>query len=468
MGLRGVCSSVQWVTVSVLLIFQVGCSKVPASWFANIRGEQASESSGPGPTDLPPTLKLTSHSSSSLTPLFEVTSLKDGDQVILFRGADANCNPGTVVGQAVARTGALSPPIKSINKSGSGVAASFRARVERASGEVLCTEPVSVTLPSATLGVYAPYYIPTLTDVASVAAGNTAKCALLGSGTVWCWGTNSNGGLGNGSPSSQTTETPVQVSGLTGVTQISSWSYFGFLALTQAGKLYWWGTSPDLGVVSSTPTLIGLFPDVIQLNQGLLLYVSGEVRSADSLTSSGPALATEVTQLKSSFAGEYFMRFQGTSTLEAPVYDPVAGRFTGQYTTLSNLGTVIDAALGDEHACYLSESSPQSSQVHCYGTNDWGQLGVGSVQSSAAPLPVAIQGGKRLFAGLYSTYALQENGEVLFWGKNGSQAFIAPASLSWLTNVQELDAQTFHHACAAQSTGTVICWNALDFSVSGP
>jgi len=51
-----------------------------------------------------------------------------------------------------------------------------------------------------------------ISAVHSVAAGYHHTCALLADGSVWCWGANDRGQLGNGSPGGAVA-TPVEVSG---------------------------------------------------------------------------------------------------------------------------------------------------------------------------------------------------------------------------------------------------------------
>jgi alpha-tubulin suppressor-like RCC1 family protein len=53
-----------------------------------------------------------------------------------------------------------------------------------------------------------------LASVAAIAAGDEHAVVLKSDGTVWAWGSNSNGQLGNGTTTASTT--PVQVMGLSG------------------------------------------------------------------------------------------------------------------------------------------------------------------------------------------------------------------------------------------------------------
>jgi alpha-tubulin suppressor-like RCC1 family protein len=65
-----------------------------------------------------------------------------------------------------------------------------------------------------------PIQISDLSDVVSIAAGETHVLALKSDGTVWAWGTNVVGELGNGTNTDS--NIPVKVSGLTNVVAIAA------------------------------------------------------------------------------------------------------------------------------------------------------------------------------------------------------------------------------------------------------
>ncbi len=65
-----------------------------------------------------------------------------------------------------------------------------------------------------------PIQLSGLSDVKTLAAGNDFTVSLRNDGTVWAWGNNTNGQLGNGTTTQSST--PLQVNGLTGVTAIAA------------------------------------------------------------------------------------------------------------------------------------------------------------------------------------------------------------------------------------------------------
>ena len=92
-----------------------------------------------------------------------------------------------------------------------------------------------------------PVQVTGLSGVTAVASGG-ATYALRDDGTVWSWGQNRNGQLGDGVPCSPEPFTrcesrvPVQVSGLTGVTSIAAGDYNGYAARAD-GTAWSWGSN---------------------------------------------------------------------------------------------------------------------------------------------------------------------------------------------------------------------------------
>jgi alpha-tubulin suppressor-like RCC1 family protein len=108
---------------------------------------------------------------------------------------------------------------------------------------------------SAGASVPSPAAVPGLTGVTALAAGGSHTCALLSAGTVQCWGGGGNGQLGNGAMSDSAT--PVTVSTLTGVTAISSSSALQgdtTCALLGGGTVSCWGLNNGYQLGNGTTT----------------------------------------------------------------------------------------------------------------------------------------------------------------------------------------------------------------------
>jgi hypothetical protein len=87
-----------------------------------------------------------------------------------------------------------------------------------------------------------PVQVSNLSDVQAIAAGDRYSLALKNDGTVWAWGSNDEGQLGDGTSTSS--NTPVQVSGLSDVQAVAGgWSHS--LALKNDGTVWGWGRNAE-------------------------------------------------------------------------------------------------------------------------------------------------------------------------------------------------------------------------------
>ncbi len=82
--------------------------------------------------------------------------------------------------------------------------------------------------------------VSALTSVSAIAAGGAHALALRQDSTVWAWGNNYTGALGDGSVENH--DAPVRIEGVTQVTQISSGVNHCF-ALNKSGTVWTWGNN---------------------------------------------------------------------------------------------------------------------------------------------------------------------------------------------------------------------------------
>lgn len=306
--------------------------------------------------------------------------------------------------------------------------------------------------------------VPTLSSVIEVAGGGFHGLALQSSGssTVWAWGDNVFGQLGDSTFIQR--NLPVQVNS-------STWSSFGevidiaaggdhSLAVTLNGT-----TTPFNG-----PTTIWAWGsnDFGQLGNGLGLISVPDVNPAPGpvVDPSGigffPSNAsTTVTALA---AGQWhslaLTSTNGTTTVWAWGNNEFGqlGEGTNNSTStpvqvnggLSGL-TVIAIAAGDRHSLALTVSGA-SSTVWAWGNNDFGQLGDGTTSSTSTPAQVLNlpDGVIAIAAGAFHSLALTSGGAIYAWGDNaygqlGNNTIISeltPVLISSPTNVTRIAAGT--------------------------
>ena len=86
-------------------------------------------------------------------------------------------------------------------------------------------------------------------NIISISTGNLHSAALKADGSVWTWGWNSRGQLGNGTSGVNQTSLPARISGLSGVKQIAAGDEIT-VALKADGTVWVWGRN-DLGQIGN-------------------------------------------------------------------------------------------------------------------------------------------------------------------------------------------------------------------------
>jgi alpha-tubulin suppressor-like RCC1 family protein len=215
-----------------------------------------------------------------------------------------------------------------------------------------------------------PVQVSGLTGIAAIAAGKDFSLAVDSNGSVWAWGHNANGELGNGSTSDS--NVPVPVSGLNGVVAVAGGADHS-MALRSDGSVWTWGSGGfgELGngsmADSSVPVQVtGLAPATA--------IAAGYEHSA-ALLSDGKVWAW----------GD-----NGYSELGNGTTCPQLG-YCGSPVPVqvSNLTTITAIAAGGAD-CIHTLAIRSDGTVWAWGTNDTGELGDGT--TNPITVPVQTQG----------------------------------------------------------------------------
>jgi alpha-tubulin suppressor-like RCC1 family protein len=313
-----------------------------------------------------------------------------------------------------------------------------------------------------------------LTNVTAIAAGSTYSLALDSDGSVWAWGNNTNGQLGNGNSGTGAQEvTPVKVKGengvgvLTNVTAIAGGQLHP-LALDSDGNVWSWGFNSD-----------GQLGDGTTTNRSTPARVKGE---------NGVGLLENVTAI--SAMGYFSVALDDNGN----VWAWGSGGQLGDGTTTDRstpvqvkgengvglLENVTMIASGYSHTIALDSDG----NVWSWGRNGSGQLGDGNGGPGAQEVtPVKVKGENgtgvltgvtTVVAGYFHSLALDSDGSVWAWGDNtngqlgngdsGTGVYESiPAQVKGengvgvLTNVTAI-ASGYHHSFAISSNETIWAW----------
>jgi alpha-tubulin suppressor-like RCC1 family protein len=281
--------------------------------------------------------------------------------------------------------------------------------------------------------------------VTALSAGISHTCAVTSTGGVKCWGGNVFGDLGDGTTTER--DAPVDVSGLaSGVRTIVSGADHT-CALTDQGAVLCWGSN-DVGQLGDGTTTDHPVPvSVAGLESGVVALAAGDYYTC-ALTGSG-----KVECWGNNVAGQ----LAGDGT-------PVAGMNATPVEVPGLNGNAAALAAGKTHTCALTAQG----EVLCWGLNDQGQLGDGTTADRHALVNVrGLSGGViALAAGNNHTCALTTGGGVHCWGSNQygelgdgtTTERHAPVAVSGAVSGFVAVAAGMDHTCTLNGTGAVFCW----------
>ena len=231
--------------------------------------------------------------------------------------------------------------------------------------------------------------IPNLTDVVQVYAGGLHSLALKADGTVWAWGYNDFGQLGNGNTTDS--PTPVAVVGISTAIDIAAQSSSS-LALLSDGSIKAWGYNylGNLGVGNNI--LTNPLPlNTLNINnaidieagsgQGYAILSDGTVMKWGQQFGNTPSLISGLNNVVDIGGGDGFgVALQANGELKIWGF---CGTTANSPITGPTIPGVIDLQIcstGQNVVAILADGT-----VRTWGRNDSGQLGIGNTSSTCTP-----------------------------------------------------------------------------------
>jgi alpha-tubulin suppressor-like RCC1 family protein len=291
---------------------------------------------------------------------------------------------------------------------------------------------------------------------ATVTAGDYFACGVTAASAAYCWGSNTAGGLGNGTYTDSLT--PVAVQGALDFTALSAGAGF-VCGITTTGAGYCWGLdiNGDLGLGTTAgpqqcdnphfgPAPCSMIPAAV--TGGLTFAV----------LSSGSGHSCGVSTNGAAFCWGYGVYRQigngagGASFSPAPV----SGGLSFASISTSGGGNPFG------FSCGLTPAGA----AWCWGSDSNGQLGNGLASNSA--IPVAVAGGNTfasLSAGNGFACGITTTGAAVCWGTNArgqlgtgtSKDSAIPTPVGGGLSFKALSTGE-GHTCGITTTGKTYCW----------
>jgi uncharacterized repeat protein (TIGR02543 family) len=271
-----------------------------------------------------------------------------------------------------------------------------------------------------------------LTGIVAVMGGEQHNFALKSDGTVWAWGDNSHAQLGNGTTTNSST--PVQVSGLTSIVKLGGRGYHS-VAVKTDGTVWTWGWD-EYGA-------LGNGVDDSNIDYLVPIEVAGVTN---------PIMVTSGFQFSIALMQNHTLMAWGNNS-EGEIGD---GTTTNRLTpvSVSGIDQVVWVSAGWTHVVAIRADGT----VWTWGANNWqgafdcedtydnnnlgfycgyGMLGDGTENDHHTPEQISgLSGAIMALGGDSSTSVLLKDGTVWTFGSNGAGQLGVPAIYQSLVPVQ--------------------------------
>ena len=300
------------------------------------------------------------------------------------------------------------------------------------------------------------------------------SCARLYDGSVWCWGDNTWGQLGDGTREFRSS--PVRVKNLEPARWVGT-GYAHSCAVTEQGRIFCWGDNEggQCGTVLSAEPI--LRPSLVEGLDGIEFerVTGGKAHTCARST-----------------AGSVYC--WGYNDFGQAGVDPEPdGRGDPTVRSVLPSTTPVVAQAGSVEANKNHSCAVTGSGLLCWGNNDFGQIAQdpATVPYSFEPVPVALPSGAiDVGIGFESSYAVGENNRVYAWGNNArgqlgigatvpdraftpmEVMFDGQLGLDPLLNATEVFRSDGSHQCAKVQNAVeygagYVCWGGNDHGELG-
>jgi len=277
----------------------------------------------------------------------------------------------------------------------------------------------------------------------STSAGGAHTCAVKQDGSLWCWGRNVEGQIGDGDYQNKSLPTEIMSWGVSSV----SLGYAHTCAIKKDGSLWCWGKN-DRGQLGDGTNTSKNTPVQI-MSSGVLAVSLGyahtcAVKQDGSLWCWGDNTYGQIGD------GTYISR-------NFPVQIIPSG--------------VSAVSLGLLHTCAVKRDG----SLWCWGDNTYGQIGDGTYISRNSPVQIIPSGVSAVSSGYVHTCAVKQDGSLWCWGNNGNGQ-LGDGTQGGSSNnpiqimaggVSKVSSGLFHNCMIIGQDNSLRCWGNNDYGQLG-